>query len=72
MEEIWGKGWSLRPEQNPADMEYIGTITRAGYKFTYYKDQKGGIYLDSEPENVKPEWMRRADEERGRRNRHKH
>ena len=40
MEEIWGKGWSLRPEQNPDDMEYIGTITRSGYKFTYYKDQK--------------------------------
>lgn len=72
MEEIWGKGWSLRPEQNPADMEYIGTITRSGYKFTYYKDQKGGIYFDNEPENGKPEWMRRADEERGRRNRHKH
>lgn len=72
MEEIWGKGWSLKPEQNPADMEYIGTIIRSGYKFTYYKDRKGGIYFDSEPEDGKPEWMRRADEERRRRNRHKH
>ena len=71
-EEIWGKGWSLRPEQNPAEMEYLGEIIKSGYRFTYYKDRKGGIYFESEPEGGKPEWMRRADEERKRRNRHRH
>jgi ribonuclease HI len=67
-----GKGWSLRPEQNPAEMEYLGEIIKSGYRFTYYKDRKGGIYFESEPEGGKPEWMRRADEDRKRRNRHRH
>ena len=58
--EIWGKGWSLRPEQDPRTMTYIGTITRAGMNFHYYRGDEGG----------KPEWMEKADrKQRNRRSR---
>lgn len=53
--ELWGKGWSLRPEQDPRTMTYIGTITRAGMKFHYYRGDDGEIYFDDEPEGGKPE-----------------
>lgn len=43
VEEYWGKGWSLRPEQDILTMECLGTITRSGIRFTYYKDEKGGM-----------------------------
>lgn len=68
--ELWGKGWSLRPEQDPRTMTYLGTITQDGTRFHYYKDEKGDIYFDDEPEGGKPEWMLRA--ERKRRNRGTH
>lgn len=55
--ELWGKGWSLRPEQDPRTMTYIGTITRAGMNFHYYRGDDGEIYFDDEPEGGKPEWM---------------
>lgn len=63
-DELWGKGWSLRPDQDPGSMEYLGTIIKTGYRFKYYKDEKGEIYFDSEPEEGKPEWMQRADRKR--------
>ena len=44
--ELWGKGWSLRPEQDPRTMTYIGTITRAGMNFHYYRGDDGEIYFD--------------------------
>ena len=66
--ELWGKGWSLKPEQDPRTMECLGTIIRSGTRFTYYKDEQGGIWFDDEPVEGKPEWMRRAD--RGRKKRH--
>lgn len=59
VEEYWGKGWSLRPEQDILTMECLGTITKSGTRFTYYKDEKGGIWFDDEPEEGKPEWMQR-------------
>ena len=43
VEEYWGKGWSLRPEHDKSTMECLGTITRSGIQFTYYKDEKGGM-----------------------------
>ena len=60
--ELWGKGWSLRPEQDPRTMTYIGTITRAGMKFHYYRGDDGEIYFDDEPEGGKPEWMEKPTE----------
>ena len=48
--ELWGKGWSLRPEQDPRTMTYIGTITRAGMNFHYYRGDDGEIYFDDEPD----------------------
>ena len=65
-----GKGWSLRPEQDPRTMTYIGTITRAGMNFHYYRGDDGEIYFDDEPEGGKPEWMEKADrKQRNRRSR---
>ena len=49
VEEYWGKGWSLRPEHDKSTMECLGTITRSGIQFTYYKDEKGGIWFDDQP-----------------------
>ena len=60
-EELWGKGWSLRTEQDPRAMTYLGTITKAGMHFHYYRDDDGEIYFDNEPESGKPDWMERAD-----------
>lgn len=34
-------------------MECLGTITKSGTRFTYYKDGKGGIWFDDEPEGGK-------------------
>lgn len=56
--EMAGSGW-----------ECLGTITKSGTRFTYYKDEKGGIWFDDEPIGGKPEWMQRADKERRRRHR---
>ena len=64
VEEYWGKGWSLRPEQDILTMECLGTITKSGTRFTYYKDEQGGIWFEDEPVKGKPEWMQRADRER--------
>ena len=66
-EELWGKGWSLRPEQDQRTMECLGTIIRSGTRFTYYKDEQGGIWFEDEPVKGKPEWMQRADRERRKR-----
>lgn len=55
------KGWSLRTEQDPRAMTYLGTITKAGMHFHYYRDDDGEIYFDNEPEGGKPDWMERAD-----------
>ena len=59
--ELWGKGWSLRPGQDPATMEYLGMITHKGIRYRYYQDETGKILYDSEPEAGKPDWMIRAD-----------
>ena len=67
--ELWGHGWSLRPEQDPRTMECLGTIIKSGIRFTYYKDEQGGIWFDDEPVEGKPEWMLKAEKERRRRNR---
>ena len=72
--ELWGKGWSLRPEQDPRTMTYIGTITRAGMNFHYYRGDDGEIYFDGtcvfSREKRKPEWMEKADrKQRNRRSR---
>lgn len=50
-------------------MKYVGTIIKSGIRFTYYQDENGGIWFDSEPVEGKPEWMQRADEARRIRNR---
>ena len=50
-------------------MKCVGTIIKSGIRFTYYQDENGGIWFDSEPVEGKPEWMQRADEARRRRNR---
>lgn len=65
--ELWGSGWSLRPDQDPRTMTYLGSVVRSGTRFNYYKDENNDIYFDDEPEDGKPEWMLRAD--RKRRNR---
>lgn len=44
-------------------MEYLGTITRQGVDYKYYRDERGEILYDSIPEEGKPEWMRKADRE---------
>ncbi|RGF81500.1 hypothetical protein DXA65_14310 [Ruminococcus sp. OF03-6AA] len=69
VKEVWGKAWSLKPDQSTANMKCLGTVIKSGIRFTYYQDEKGGIWFDDEPVEGKPEWMRRADEIRRRRNR---
>lgn len=59
--ELWGKGWSLRPEQDPRTMEFLGTITKGGTVYTYYRDDSGKILYDSELIGSKEPWMIRAD-----------
>ena len=61
VEELWGKAVSLRPDQNPMTMEFLGMIVRNGVRYRYYRDEGGEILYDSEPEEGKPEWMLRAD-----------
>lgn len=60
VKEVWGKAWSLRPGQNTTNMKCVGTIIKSGIRFTYYQDENGGIWFDSEPVEGKPEWMQRA------------
>ena len=67
LEELWGKGWSLRPDQDPRQLEYLGTIIKNNRKFTYYRTEKGEIRFEDEPIEGKPEWMLRAEKERRRR-----
>lgn len=69
VKEVWGKACSLRPGQNTTNMKCVGTIIKSGIRFTYYQNENGGIWFDSEPVEGKPEWMQRADEARRRRNR---
>lgn len=52
----------MRPEQDPRTMECLGTITRGGAVYTYYRDDNGNILYDSEPIGGKEPWMVRADE----------
>lgn len=42
-------------------MELLGTITRGGAVYTYYRDDNGKILYDSEPIGGKEPWMIRAD-----------
>ena len=69
VKELWGKAWSLRPDQNTVNMKCVGTIIKSGIRFTYYQDENGGIWFDSESVEGKPEWVQRTDEARRRRNR---
>lgn len=48
---------------------YHYLLQQISIRFTYYQDENGGIWFDSEPVEGKPEWMQRADEARRRRNR---
>ena len=32
------KAWSLRPDQNPMTMEFLGMIVRNGVRYRYYRD----------------------------------
>lgn len=57
VKDLWGQGWSLRSEQDPRTMEYLGTITHQGVNYKYYKNTEGEILYDSEPEQGKPEWI---------------
>lgn len=61
VQELWGKAWSLRPDQNTTTMEFLGMFVRNGVRYRYYRDEGGAILYDSEPEEGKPEWMIRAD-----------
>ena len=61
VQELWGKAWSLRPDQNTTTMEFLGMSVRNGVRYRYYRDEGGAILYDSEPEEGKPEWMIRAD-----------
>ena len=67
VQELWGKAWSLRPDQNTTTMEFLGMSVRNGVRYRYYRDEGGAILYDSEPEEGKPEWMIRADKAARRR-----
>ena len=41
-EELWGKGWSLRPEQDQRTMECLGTIIRSGTDLHTIKTNREG------------------------------
>ena len=48
--ELWGKGWSLHPEQDPRTMTYIGTITRGdGVKVSTMKgsENNDGFHMEN-------------------------
>lgn len=49
VKEVWGKAWSLKPDQSTANMKCLGTVIKSGIRFTYYQDEKGGIWFDDEP-----------------------
>lgn len=57
----------MRPDQDPRQLEYLGTIIKNNRKFTYYRTEKGEIRFEDEPIEGKPEWMLRAEKERRRR-----
>lgn len=78
--ETIGNGVSISIDGDGETMqrEFLGIVTtitetlieEENIRFTYYKDEKGGIWFDDEPEGGKPEWMQRADRERRKRKRH--
>ncbi|MBQ8038262.1 MAG: hypothetical protein IJ274_00055 [Lachnospiraceae bacterium] len=50
------------------DMDYLGTITRSGRDYLFYKDRNGEYWYDSRPEGKeKPEWQQEAEKEARRR-----
>lgn len=56
--KAWEEAFSLRGEAG--NMEYIGTITKSGTDYIFYKDSDGAYWYDSKPEGKeKPEWMKR-------------
>ena len=55
--ELWGSGWSLRPDQDQRTMTYLGSVVRSGTRFNYYKDENNDIYFDDEPEDGKQEHL---------------
>ena len=59
-EELWGKGWSLRTEQDPRTMTYLGTITKSGIHFHYYRDDDGEIYLDRKSTRLNSSHVKRS------------
>ena len=68
LEEAWKNAHSLRAEMEFAGLEYIGTITRGGRDYLFYKDLKGEYWYDSKPEGKeKPEWQQEAEHEARRR-----
>ena len=67
VKELSEQAWSLRPDQNPATMEFLEMSVRNGVRYRYYRDEGGAILYDSEPEEGKPEWMIRADKAARRR-----
>lgn len=58
MKKAWEEAYSLREEET--DLEYIGTVTKSGIDYIFFKDQGGKYWYDSKPEGKeKPEWMTR-------------
>lgn len=52
VKELSEQAWSLRPDQNPATMEFLGMSVRNGVRYRYYRDEGGAILYDSEPEEA--------------------
>ena len=61
LKELQEKAWSLRSEHDPQNMKCLGSVVKKGYRYTYYEDETGEIYYESEPEDGKPEWMLLAE-----------
>ena len=44
----------MRPDQDPRQLEYLGTIIKNNRKFTYYRTEKGEIRFEDEPIKLYP------------------
>lgn len=51
LEYAWENARSLR--ENHLDIEYIGTINKAGLDFLFYRDKKGEYWYQSERKTEK-------------------
>lgn len=65
LEKAWNEAYSLRGDET--DLKYIGTVTKDGRDYLFYRDPGGDYWYDSKPAGEEnPGWMRRKRRRKSR------